>query len=133
VTSQLFHQGQRISGTTDHVEDFATATIELANGTVVRLTCSWRLQAGCDAIIGASFYGTGGGAEMRNVNGSFYDFATERFRGTSRELLVEPPEDWGGRAAVDWAQKLSAGAKFDAACREYVTTSDLIDRIYGAA
>ncbi|MCF6368611.1 Gfo/Idh/MocA family protein [Rhizobium halophilum] len=133
VTSQLFHQGQRISGTTDHVEDFATATIELANGTVVRLTCSWRLQAGCDAIIGASFYGTGGGAEMRNVNGSFYDFATERFRGTSRELLVEPPEEWGGRAAVDWAQKLTAGAKFDAACREYVTTSDLIDRIYGAA
>lgn len=133
VTSQLFHQGQRISGRSDQVEDFATATIELSSGTVVRLTCSWRLQAGCDAIIGASFYGTGGGAEMRNVNGSFYDFIAQRYRGTSSEVLVEPPEDWGGRAATDWARKLSEGARFDPRCSEYVRTASLIDDIYRAA
>ena len=133
VASQLFHQGQRISSASHNVEDFATASIELANGTVIRLTCSWRLQAGCDAVIGASFYGTSGGAEMRNVNGSFYDFTAERFRGTSREVLVSPPEDWGGRAAVDWARRLSAGSRFDPRCAEYVATAEAIDRIYRAA
>jgi predicted dehydrogenase len=133
VTSQLFHQGQRILGSSEEVEDFATATLELATGTTLRLTCSWRLQAGCDAIIGASFYGTSGGAEMRNVKGSFYDFAAERFRGTSRELLVEPPEEWGGRAAVDWARKLNQGNSFDPACTEYITTAEAIDRIYRSA
>ncbi|MCJ8518229.1 putative dehydrogenase [Pseudorhizobium tarimense] len=133
VTSQLFHQGQRISSTADQVEDFATATIELASGTVARLTCSWRLQAGCDAIIGASFYGTAGGAEIHNVNGSFYAFKAERFRGTSREILVEPPEDWGGRAAIDWARRLRSGSRFDPSCREYAVTAKAIDRIYQAA
>ena len=133
VTSQLFQEGRRISGATGKVEDFATAVIELANGTLIRLTCSWRLQAGCDAIIGASFYGTGGGAEMRNVNGSFYDFTAARFRGTSREMLVEPPEDWGGRAAVEWARRLRTGTRFDPAAREYLATAEAIDRIYRAA
>ncbi len=133
VASQLFHQGQRISGTTSQVEDFATATIELANGSVVRLTCSWRLQAGCDAIIGASFFGTSGGVEMRNTNGSFYDFTTKRYRGTAREPLVMPPEDWGGRAAVDWTRRLGAGTRFDPACNEFIETAKTIDAIYGAA
>lgn len=130
VTSQLFHQGQRIRGTAEQVEDFATATIELSTGTVLRLTCSWRLQAGCDALIGATFYGTKGGAQMGNTDGSFYDFRAERFHGTSRELLIDPPDDWGGRAAADWAERLRSGLRYDAACEEYITTAKVIDRIY---
>ncbi|CCF19566.1 putative oxidoreductase protein [Pseudorhizobium banfieldiae] len=133
VSSQLFHQGRRISGQAAEVEDFATATIELSMGTVLRLTCSWRLQAGTDAIIGASFYGTGGGAEMRNVSGSFYDFVAERFQGTSRAPLSEPPEAWGGRAAVDWARRLQSGGRFDPACSEYTAAAAVIDQIYSAA
>ena len=132
VTSQLFHQGRRISAGADEVEDFAMATIELAGGGVLRLTCSWRLQAGTDAIIGASFYGTGGGAQFHNVGGSFYDFTAERVRGTSRETLVEPPDDWGGRAAVEWASRLSAGTGFDPSCDDYIITANAIDRIYEA-
>jgi predicted dehydrogenase len=132
VTSQLFHQGQRISGTSEQVEDFATATIELSTGTVVRLACSWRLQAGCDAIIGATFYGTAGGAQMTNTQGSFYDFTAERFHGTSRELLIDPPDDWGGRAAADWAERLRSGGRYDAACEAFITTAEVIDRIYQA-
>ena len=133
VSSQLFHQGRRISGQADEVEDFATATIELSTGTVLRLTCSWRLQAGTDAIIGASFYGTGGGAEMRNVSGSFYDFVAERFQATSRSPLSEPPEAWGGRAAVDWARRLQSGDRFDPTCSEYAAAAAVIDQIYSSA
>ena len=50
----------------------------------------------------ASTAPTAGGA-FRNVNGSFYDFTAEIYRGTSRHTLALPPDDWGGRAAVDWA------------------------------
>ena len=50
----------------------------------MQLACSWRLPAGRDAVIEAAFYGTGGGAALRNVDGSFYDFGAERFEGTRR-------------------------------------------------
>ncbi|MBA2536075.1 MAG: gfo/Idh/MocA family oxidoreductase, partial [Actinobacteria bacterium] len=96
-----------------------------------RLACSWNLHAGRDAVIEASFYGSNGAVSVRNVGGSFYDFRCERLRGTSTELLVEPPDDWSGRAAVDWARRLAAGECFDADAEEYVRVAALLDRIYG--
>ena len=113
------------------MEDYAVATLELATGAVVRLACSWRLQAGCDAIISAAFYGTEGGAALRNVDGSFYDFVAERYRGTARETLAGPPDAWGGRAAADWAMRLASGAKFDAEVEQLVEVAAVLDRIYG--
>ena len=92
------------------MEDYAVATLELETGAAVRLACSWRLQAGCDAMISAAFYGTEGGAALRNVDGSFYDFVAERYRGTARETLATPPDAWGGRAAADWARAWPQGS-----------------------
>jgi predicted dehydrogenase len=131
VSSQLFAAGEPLAGRADRVEDYAAATLELASGTAVRLACSWRLQAGCDAIISAAFYGTSGGAALKNVNGSFYDFTAERYRGTARETLASPPDAWGGRAAADWATKLAAGARFDPEAERLVDVSRVLDRIYG--
>ena len=131
VSAELFAGGEPLSGHTDRVEDLAFATLRLANGAVVRLACSWRLNAGQDAVIAAEFYGTDGGAALRNVGGSFYDFGAEHFRGTARETLAAPPDDWGGRAAVDWARRLAAGERFDAAAERLVTVAQVLDRIYG--
>jgi predicted dehydrogenase len=113
------------------VEDYAAATLELEGGTAVRLACSWRLQAGTDAVISAAFYGTEGGAALRNVGGSFYDFSAERYRGTATEPLAGPPDAWGGRAAADWAMRLAGGARFDAGAERLVDVADVLDRIYG--
>jgi predicted dehydrogenase len=115
------------------VEDFAVAELRFARGALVRVTCSWWLHAGRDCAIGASFYGTEGGVALRNVGGSFYDLVCERYRGTSTVLLAEPPDDWGGRAAVDWARRLAAGERFDPAAEELVPVAETIDRIYGRA
>ncbi|HEV2557536.1 MAG TPA: Gfo/Idh/MocA family oxidoreductase [Microvirga sp.] len=131
VTSTLFAQGEPLGAGADRVEDYALATLELSTGTVVQLACSWRLQAGCDAAIGASFYGTAGGAALRNVGGSFYDFTAERFRGTAREVLSAPPDAWGGRAAADWAARLAAGERFDPEAERLVTVARVLDRVYG--
>ncbi|HZF74229.1 MAG TPA: Gfo/Idh/MocA family oxidoreductase [Acetobacteraceae bacterium] len=130
VTAHL-HAGGAPLGAGDAVEDHAVATLALEGGAVVRLACSWRLPAGCDAVIGAEFYGTGGGAALRNRGGSFYDFTAERFRGTAREVLAEPPDAWGGRAAADWAARLAAGGRFDPEAERLVALSAVLDRIYG--
>lgn len=130
--ASLFAGGAPLHGR-DSVEDYAVATLDLADGTVVRLACSWRVHAGRDAVIEASFYGSEGGATLRNVDGSFYDFVAERHRGTARERLAGPPEEWGGVAAVEWARRLAAGEGFDPAARHFVAAAAALDRIYAAA
>lgn len=132
VSSRLLSRGRPVGGERV-VEDFATATIDLADGVSLQLACSWNLPAGQDAVISATFYGTAGGVSVRNVGGSFYDFVAERYHGTSRQLLAEPPDAWGGRAAADWARRLAAGERFDPAAGEIVRVAEVLDRIYGRA
>jgi predicted dehydrogenase len=115
------------------LEDYGAVQIELESGAVLRFACSWRLHAGRDCVLEASFYGTRGGASLRNVNGSFFDFAAERFAATTTQPLAAPPDDWGGRAAVQWARRLAGGAGFNPAAERYVSVHHVVDRIYGRA
>lgn len=115
------------------VEDLGFATLHLAGGTLVRLACSWRLHAGQDAVIEASFYGTAGGASLRNRDGSFYDFSAEQFAGTKREMLAVPPDAWGGRAAVSWLNSLARSPRYDPAADNLSAVSQTLDRIYASA
>jgi predicted dehydrogenase len=132
VSGRLFAGGEPLGRRPDGVEDFAVATLELETGAAVRLACSWRLHAGRDAVISAAFHGTRGGATLRNVDGSFYDFVAERYRGTARETLAAPPDEWGGRAAADWAARLAAGERFaPAAAERLVEVARVLDRSYG--
>jgi predicted dehydrogenase len=114
------------------VEDYATAQFS-AGSVDVRLACSWRLNAGQDAVIEAAFYGTEGGAALRNVGGSFFDFTADHFRGTSSTRLVDPPDDWGGGAAIAWARTLAASPCFDRQAEELVRLAEVLDDIYAAA
>ncbi|MFN2431577.1 MAG: Gfo/Idh/MocA family protein [Gemmatimonadota bacterium] len=131
VTSRLFARGRPLPRAPRVVEDHAIARLDLASGAAVRITCSWGAAAGGDAVIEAWFYGTAGGAALRNVGGSFYDFVAERFRGTARETLAEPPDQWGGRAAVGWADALRRGSGYDPAADRLVEVASVLDRIYG--
>lgn len=131
VSAQLFAGGEPLAHRPGQVEDYAVATLRLKDGGSVRLACSWKLQAGREADISAAFYGTEGGAALRNVDGSFHDFTAERRRGTGRELLSSPPDAWGGRAAADWAVRLAVGARFDPEAERLVQVSAVLDRIYG--
>ncbi|MGI4733502.1 MAG: Gfo/Idh/MocA family protein [Janthinobacterium lividum] len=146
VGADLFAGGSPVSLKDDGgaVEDYASARFRLGDtmggGTAVRLACSWRLQAGQDAVIEASFYGTRGGASLRNVGGSFYDFEATRFQGTSRAPLAsdsaqgstDDPTDWGTRAAADWARRLAAGERFDPQTAGLVRVAQVLDAIYAA-
>ena len=121
-----------VAGTSD-VEDYAVAHLTLDAGVEARLACSWFLPAGRECVIECVLYGTDGALAVRNVDGSFYDFRAERYDGTRTEVLVEPPDDWGGRALTAWARQLAEAPGFDPACEELVGLAGAIDGIYEAA
>jgi predicted dehydrogenase len=130
VSSRLFSQGKPLRRRAATVEDYAVARLDLEDGAVAQLACSWKLPAGCDALIEASFYGTRGGASFRNVNGSFSDFIAERFKGTARERLSAPPDQWGGRAIIEWARQLAINPSFDPAVERLVDVAAVLDAMY---
>jgi len=131
VSSRLFSQGQAVTGAVKVLEDYASVRLDLATGASVEIACSWRLSAGCDAVIRAAFYGTKGAVEIRNVDGSFYDFTAEQFRGTTRTTIDEPPDDWGGRAAVVWSEQLCRSHAYDPRIEQAAVVAGVIDQIYG--
>lgn len=132
VSSSLFSGGKPIALPEFETEDYAVATIETKTGTAIQLACSWNLQAGQDAVIEATFYGTEGGATFRNIDGSFFHFeAFKFFQKTKKELLTTPaPDDWGGKAAIDWARRLSKGEGFSKDAYQFVKVAEVVDRIY---
>lgn len=130
VSARLMACGRPIVDRTTSVEDYATALIALSGGIVLNLACSWNLHAGRDAVIAATIYGTEGGVEIRNIDGSFYEFRTERFCGTSRETIAGPPDDWGGCAAARWVLRLADGAAFDAYNDQLIRVADTLDQLY---
>jgi predicted dehydrogenase len=114
------------------VEDYASGQIELSTGAMIQLACSWRVPAGCDARIELTFFGTRGGACFRNLNGSFYEFTAEHFLADrNRRVLASPPDAWGGRAAVVWAEQLTRAPQYDAEVERLITVSETLDRLYG--
>lgn len=133
VSGRVFAGGKLLPPEATVVEDYATARLDLATGAVVNLTCSWRMHAGRDAVIEAAFFGTRGGAAMRNVAGSFHDFLTERFDGTKTEVLAQPPDAWGGRAAVAWALALKKDPRFDSEIERQIEVAETLDAIYAHA
>jgi predicted dehydrogenase len=132
VSGRLFAHGKPIRGRCQQVEDYAVARLDLESGAVVQIGCSWKLHAGQDAIISGAFYGANGGAAFRNVDGSFYRFAAERYTGTKRELLAATEEDWGGRAAVDWVRRLAISGDYDPEIEGLITVAETLDAIYEA-
>jgi predicted dehydrogenase len=130
VTSRLFCQGVPLKNCQEGIENFGFAQIDLYPDIILRLACSWNLSIGADAEIRASFYGTEGGAEFRNVNGSFFDFTADHFRGTKRVSLTRPPEDWGGNAAVDWVRRLADNSRFNPDIETLGQVSEILDEIY---
>lgn len=130
VSGRIFKHGRRLEPPIDQVEDFASARLDTAEGAVINLTCSWNLSAGCDAVIRAGFYGRKGSLRLENVNGSFFEFRAVQCFGTNRHLLEHPADQWYGRAAAVWAEKLARNGAYDSEIEQMTTVTDVLDRIY---
>jgi len=114
------------------VEDQASA--ELALGEVrARLACSWFQPAGGECAFECTAWGSEGAVSVRNVDGSFYDFRAELWKGTAAETLVEPPDAWGGRAIAAWAERLAVDNRYDPAADQLELLARTIDDVYAEA
>jgi predicted dehydrogenase len=114
------------------VEDHATADLSLTD-VRARLACSWFQSAGRDCLFECTAWGSDGAVSVRNVDGSFYDFRAELWRGTSSQTLAEPPDAWGGRAIGAWAGRLASDPGYDPAADELELLASTIDAVYAKA
>jgi predicted dehydrogenase len=134
VQSSLFASGELLKKRSQAIEDYGVATIETGDGTVINLSCCWNLNIGREADIEIAFYGTRGGAALRNVDGSFYDFVAGRFEHTQTEIVSSQEDSkwqWGGLATIEWVQRLASEEGFDPSAERFVTVAEVIDAIYG--
>jgi predicted dehydrogenase len=137
VESQLYAGGHKLSDRQLEVEDYAAAQVEFESGTTAQIACSWNLNAGQPAAIRLAFYGTRGGACIRNIEGSFFDFTAELYRGTKITTISEPSAkgewSWGGKAAIAWATQISRSPEFDTGAYSLIDVAEVIDSIYCSA
>jgi predicted dehydrogenase len=131
VHADLFAAGERLGPDPERVEDLALAQVTLTDGRALRVACSWWLPAGADAVIDATFIGDGRALSIRNVGGSFYDFESLLIDGRRSERIAGPPDEWGGRALIRWAERLARDSSCDPEVEQLVSVAELIDRIYG--
>lgn len=130
IHSSLYSKGEKISNLNNTVEDYASVVIELDDAATMQLKCSWNLPIGQFASIEVSFYGTKGGASIKNINGSYFDFSAEMNNNVTKEIISQPPDDWGSRAALNWIKNLSLQNKFDESINDCIKVAEIIDTIY---
>ncbi len=130
VTSRLYTQGRLLDLPSPQVEDFASCELHLADGLNLSLRCSWRSSFGTHARIGVRLFGEQGGLSFENLDGSFFDFACHRFHGPSSEQLAGPPDDWGGRAVLSWANELAESPRFRPV-DDLLPVAEALDALYG--
>jgi predicted dehydrogenase len=131
VRGTVFRGGEPLRET--DVDDAASVRIELEGGAVLTLAVSWNAHAGADCAIKATLLGSQGGAEFRNIDGSFYDFELARFAGRTTEIETRESRDWLGKAIVDWVDRLAAGNRFDPEIERSIRVSEVVDAVYGRA
>jgi predicted dehydrogenase len=125
----LLAKGRQIDSD-DDVEDFAEAQLRSSEGISIRMACSWKHSVGKDAAIYLRIYGTKGGLEFQNVNGSFYEFKSDLYYQNKSQLLSSGPDQWEGRALCHWVDGIKQGRGFDDDSFELMKAARIIDSIY---
>lgn len=133
INSSLFVHGAPLTSPLTEKEDYAMSQLTFTNGLVSQLCSSWNSHTGKEAIIEFNFFGTKGGATFRNVNGSLIDFKGEYYKGTKRQVLSLPPDEWYGKSAVQWASLLANKNEYRHDIENYIKTATTIDGIYEAS
>ncbi len=128
VQGTLFRAGERLDGR--GIDDFAKASVRLG-GAAGTIAASWNAHAGADCEVRVSLFGTDAGAEMRNIDGSFYDFTAARHDGRERTELTREGDAWLGRGIVEWCGSLASSARFDPEIEHSIAVAQAVDAVYG--
>lgn len=129
--STLYSHGKRITSEVALIaEDYVSTQFETKDGIMIRLVCSWNLPEGKDVEIKASFYGTKSSVQFYNVNGNLYDFETALCHGSTKTIISSPPDDWGGKALINWTRTLQKSRCFRDEAMQYYCVAEILDQIY---
>jgi predicted dehydrogenase len=113
------------------IDGFSAAEVTLDSGARSRIAASWHAHAGRDCIFRVVVHGSDGSAEIRNVDGSFYDFELCLRRGRSEEIVVRDSRDWMDRGIVAWARDVVRDPGYDSSADGNVEVARVVDRVYG--
>ena len=115
------------------IDVFTAADMLLERDLHLRLTCSWHAHAGRDCDFRLTVHGTEGGAELRSIGGSFYDFELVVRRGRSEEAVATDSRSWMDRGILSWVERVGAGERFDDTLETSLSVARVVERIYADA
>lgn len=115
------------------IDRFAAAELVLPAGVRMRMTTSWNAHTGRDCEFRFAVHGSGGGAELRNRGGSFYDFELVEKEGRSSRIVATDQRTWMDRGIVEWARGLAAGRRYEPSVESNRDVAEVVERIYAAA
>jgi predicted dehydrogenase len=130
VKSLLLQKGNKNYNRSMLCEDFAQIHFETEDHISASVACSWNLHAGCDAIIKICVHGTHGSLEMKNINGSFYNFETRFNKKTESTHLCSENGEWGSRAIKQWVDDIVNTKYSEIELNRLIQIADLIENIY---
>lgn len=112
------------------IDGFAEVEGIMAHGPRFRVGASWNAHAGRDCDLRLTFHGTDASAEIRNLDGSFFDFELLLRSGRAEERVVLDRRRWMDRPLLDWVEGLGRGDGFDRGTRSNLAVARLLERVY---
>lgn len=130
TSAQLQRDGRVLTGEDARGADFVLAQLDIPEGPTLRLCCSWSGDTDSQSECLIRVTCERGCLEMRNLGGSPSDFETRRLTGgATSQVLASPPDDWAGRAAMFWLDRLSQDNGFDHPCERLVDLASVLDNV----
>lgn len=115
----------------DPIDRFTTARLLLDSGLPVHLAVSWEAHTGRDCDFRLRVHGSRGGACLRNVGGSFYDFELACFDGRSERITAREQGGWLDRGILDWTRRLGRSRRYDPEIERSLPVARALDAVYG--
>lgn len=97
----------------------------------VRAVASWHAHTGRDCAFRVTVHGADAAAEVRNIDGSFYDFERVTRRGRSETIEGQEGRAWMDRGIIAWAKAIATDACWEPSAMRYLDVARVIDRVYG--
>lgn len=112
------------------VEDFVWANLMTECGIPIRVACSWNAPLGMPCRIGFELFGTEGGVQISNIDGSFFRFRTDQHSGVESRPIASDSGSWGVGALLHWASRVGRGEGFDPEAERAIEIAALAEEIY---
>ncbi|HEV3002044.1 MAG TPA: Gfo/Idh/MocA family oxidoreductase [Solirubrobacteraceae bacterium] len=111
------------------LEEDCLAHLSLAGGVQARLACSWFAHEGRPMTIEAAFRGPHAAAALYNFPDKPATLAADVRHRSRRDPIARPPDEWEGRATLEWVRRVARGKRFDRSVQRAVDVARVVSLI----